>query len=108
MVPADVVASVSWPVGRVCGEALIEGDTMMGGSGMASFGMGGWWLLVVGGVVLLVVLLVRLLVAGRSGEPGGHAPARSAARRLLDERYARGELASEEYHERVRILGEGG
>lgn len=81
---------------------------MMGGSGMAGFGMGGWWLLMVTGVVLLVVLLVRLLVAGRSRGPGGDVPARSAARRLLDERYARGELTGEEYQERVRTLGEFG
>ena len=72
---------------------------------MMGFGMGGWWLLIVVGVVLLGVLVVRLLSAGRSGGGPGNLPARSDARRLLDERYARGELTSEEYQERVSNLG---
>ncbi|MBC7762305.1 MAG: SHOCT domain-containing protein, partial [Candidatus Saccharibacteria bacterium] len=32
----------------------------------------------------------------------------SEARRLLDERYARGELSTEEYQERLRVLGQSG
>ncbi|MGN6446450.1 DUF1707 domain-containing protein [Amnibacterium sp.] len=66
---------------------------------------GGWWLwgLVLVGVVLLVVLVVRV-VAARAGRPG--VTGRSAARRLLDERFARGELTTEEYEERVRALSE--
>jgi putative membrane protein len=78
---------------------------------MGTFGMGGawlFWLLIAVGAVLIVVLIVRLAGAGRGRaasqptETGG----RSVALRLLDERYARGELTSEEYQERVRTLGE--
>ena len=83
----------------------------MMGSG---FGMG-WmwlfWLLLVLGVILLVVVAVRALGGGVTwgsarrdvdGVPRG----RSRARQLLDERYARGELTTEEYRERLQALGE--
>jgi putative membrane protein len=80
-------------------------------------GMGGmWWywlfgLLVVLGITLLVVVLVRVLGGGtnRSGSPAGlGAPPAgpSQARRILDERYARGELSKEEYREHLQELGE--
>lgn len=75
---------------------------------MGGFGMGAtwlFWLLIVVGVVLVIVLIARVRSSGRRrGGPTG--AGRSAARRLLDERYARGELTSEEYQERVRTLGE--
>lgn len=71
----------------------------------------GWmWLLptllVVGVVAALVVLVVAVTrgVAGRgSPAPPAH---RSAARDILDQRYARGELTTEEYRERLHELGE--
>lgn len=84
--------------------------TVMGtGSGM------GWmwifWLLLIVGIVSVVVLAVRVLGGGtrRDGAPGGGAgrPSRSRAREMLDERYARGELTTEEYRERLTALGEG-
>lgn len=88
-----------------------EGDTMMGyGTGM------GWgWIfgaLVMVGVVLLVVLAVRAFGGGVSSHTSASGPAPSAprgagrARELLDERYARGELTTEEYQERLRALAE--
>ena len=83
------------------------------GTGM---GMGmGWmwlfWLLLVFGVVLLVGLAVRAIggrgTRGVGGERAADRPtARSRARELLDERYARGELTGEEYRERLQTLGE--
>ncbi|WP_344687796.1 SHOCT domain-containing protein [Blastococcus jejuensis] len=84
--------------------------------------MGGWgWLfgaLVLVGVVLLVVVAVRLLGGGSGGGAGGVAgggapgPApredpRARARALLDERYARGEIDTDEYRERRQALDEG-
>ena len=77
---------------------------------MNGIGMGGGWLfgvLIAVGVVLLIILLVRFLGGGVKrdgrGEPDARGPI--SARQLLDERYARGDLTTEEYRERIRILG---
>ncbi len=76
------------------------------------YGMGGmwlWWLfglLLIVGLVLLAVLVVRTLAGGTgSGPPNapGAAPP-NRAREILDERYARGEVSTEEYQERLRSL----
>jgi len=74
-------------------------------------GTGGWMffgVLMMVGVVLLVVVVVRVIAGGV--RRGTDEPARpwgrpgSQARQLLDERYARGELSTEEYQERLRVL----
>ncbi len=46
----------------------------------------------------------RRRASPRSGA-GGERTRHSAARRILDERYARGELDTKEYRERVQTLG---
>lgn len=56
--------------------------------------MAAWWVLLVAGIVWLV----RQLVGDRS------ASSSSNARRILDERFASGELGAEEYEERRRLL----
>lgn len=73
----------------------------------------GWmwlfWLLLISGIGLLAVVAARVLAGGVTGSAGGGGPApreRSRARQILDERYARGEIATEEYQERLRVLGE--
>lgn len=82
------------------------------------YGMGGWmwllWLLVLVGIVLLVVVLVRFLSG--SGTSPGDGPSRSGpavgppqtgssrARAILEERYARGEIDTAEYQERLGNL----
>ena len=81
-------------------------------------GGSGWmwifWLLLVVGVVLLAVLAVRLFGGGvrgsgpPPGEPGPAPLPESRARQVLDERYARGDLSTEEFEERRRALGDGG
>jgi len=62
------------------------------------------------GVALLVVVVVRVIAGGvwRSTDQPARPQGRpeSQARQLLDERYARGELSTEEYQERLRVLGE--
>ncbi|MDP3208717.1 MAG: SHOCT domain-containing protein [Rhodoglobus sp.] len=72
---------------------------------------GGWlfWVLIAVGAALLVVLLVRVLGGGVKGVDRGAQDARGAsrARQQLDERYARGDLTSEEYRERIRAMSEG-
>ena len=69
---------------------------MMWGNGFGWFGglmmLAVWVLFVVG-----VVWLVRSVTAGGGG-------AEPTARRVLDERFARGELSAEEYEERRRVL----
>lgn len=79
---------------------------MGGGFAMMLFGV-----LMVLGLVLLGVVLVRVLGGGLSGSlRGDKASARRgpeaerSAREVLDERYARGELSTEEYQERLHVL----
>ncbi|MGJ7439698.1 SHOCT domain-containing protein [Aquipuribacter sp. MA13-6] len=77
----------------------------------------GWvwvfWLLLVAGTLLLVFVLVKTLSRSSAGrEQGGSAPPPTGAgpqraREVLDERYARGEIDTQEYQERRRAL-EGG
>jgi len=76
----------------------------------------GWmwlfWALIVIGVVLLVVLTIRL-VRGGTSEPGrdahryDQAPGPLTARQILEQRYARGEIDTAEYKERLQTLDEG-
>lgn len=76
------------------------------------YGMAGWaWgfgVLVVIGVVILVIVLVRMLARPRTAPPqaAGMLPGgTSSPKQILDERYARGELTTEEYRERLSALG---
>ena len=81
------------------------------------FGMGGMWgfwlfgLLLLLGLALLVVLAVRAVGGGITRNANVQPRAsdrlesRSRAREILDERYARGELTTEEYRERLHTLG---
>jgi putative membrane protein len=89
----------------------------MGGFGSNMDSTWLFWLLLIVGIVLLVILAVRAFSGGitrpgTGGGPGaGRGPGRpgamgaSAARRILDERYAKGELSTEEYRERLEVLG---
>jgi putative membrane protein len=76
-----------------------------------NYGMTGWgWVfgvVVVVGVVILVVVLVRVLSNPRtvSAQPATQADAAKPPKQILDERYAKGELTTEEYRERLAALG---
>ena len=78
------------------------------GNGMGMGWMWLFWLLMIVGAVLLVVVVVRAVGGGmtRTGDAGAASPKRSRARQVLDERYARGELTTEEYRERLQTLGD--
>jgi len=69
---------------------------------------GGWmWLWGIAMMALLVVLIVWLVRIGSGATPGGTPTARDPgerAREILAERFARGELSTEEYRERVAEL----
>ena len=76
------------------------------------FGMAGMWLLgllLLAGVVLLVVVAVRAFGGGtnRSSRPERPPTSGDRAREVLDDRYARGELDTDEYRERLGSLGDG-
>ena len=63
--------------------------------------------LLLAGLTLLVVTAVRVLVGGVAGTPKRTAAehdSHGSARRVLDERYAAGELSTEEYRHRLRIM----
>jgi putative membrane protein len=71
-----------------------------------SWGIGAWWwmLLMAGfwiAVIVAIVLLVPSLAGG--GTRPGHDP-KTGARQILAERYAQGEIDSDEYAERLRTL----
>jgi putative membrane protein len=80
-----------------------------GGMGLGMGWMWVFWLLLIVGVVLLVAVAVRAVSGGVTRVDRGSAsmPRRSRAREVLDERYARGELTTEQYRERLQALGEG-
>ncbi len=80
------------------------GNGIARGSGMFFFG-----LLMLAGLILLVVVAVRVVgggvgVGGSDGSNRSQDPVESQAKRLLDERYARGELSTQEYQERLSVL----
>jgi putative membrane protein len=85
------------------------------GNGYGFTAMWGYGLLVTIGLVVLVVLAVRVLSGGIGGgsadqtgaRTGVADPGRGRARDILDERYARGELSTQEYEEQLRILAGG-
>jgi putative membrane protein len=76
----------------------------------------GFGLLALVGVAVLVYLVIRLSTKnGQSGpssptgpaSPAGPAsPDLTSARKILDERFARGELTPEQYREHIRVLAE--
>lgn len=62
-----------------------------------------WTLLLLAGIITLIVVAIIGLTRGFSS-PDARVGGRSKAREVLDERYARGELTTEEYHERLEEL----
>lgn len=70
--------------------------------------MGGWpmgwmWLwpvLVVAGLLIIGYVVVRLAQSPRQTRPSGSGSGGSAARQILDERFARGEIDEDEYRRR--------
>jgi putative membrane protein len=75
------------------------------GEHMSGWAWGWMW---VGGSVLLIVLLALVALAVvavvRSSRPPDPSSQTSRPQRILDERYARGELSTEEYRERQQAL----
>jgi putative membrane protein len=79
------------------------------GSGMAGFLPWFFGALIVLGIVLIGVVIVRAKGGGLSGQGSAGADHRTKngdARAIRDERYARGELTTEEYLQRLKGLKE--
>jgi putative membrane protein len=87
---------------------------------MMGYGNGGGWMWAFGGLMMFGVLVLIVVVVwavvtvtnrahrGPSGTDAGlaaDAGGRVRTRQILDERYARGELGTEEYTERLHTLG---
>lgn len=85
---------------------------MLGGYGMGYLGWGFGALIAVG-VIILVVVAIRLAIRPRSPMSGTTPDASTSLvagngpKQILDERYARGELTTAEYRERLSALGLG-
>lgn len=87
------------------------------GDGYGMSGMWGFWLfglLLLVGIGALIFFAVREgggigrgAGSGTSNDAGSQTPRRDTPREVLDHRYARGELDTEEYRERVRTLSDG-
>ncbi|MDN4643354.1 SHOCT domain-containing protein [Arthrobacter sp. PsM3] len=85
---------------------------MMGGYGSGMGWTWMFWLLLIVGVLLLAGLGIWFSAGRRRGGSAGSPDGRGAGlagsgdtpREILDERFARGELTAEEYHERLRTL----
>jgi putative membrane protein len=78
---------------------------MMWGDGVNPAWLWLYGLLSLGAVVVLIVWTVRYFRNDSdSSSPVGPRP--SDARRILDERFARGELTAEQYRQQVTELGE--
>ena len=68
-----------------------------------------WVVLLVAGLALLGYTAVRVLAGGLTDASEASAPpaSRSRARQILDERYAAGDLSTQEYEERRAVLARG-
>lgn len=70
----------------------------------------GFGLVAMAGVVALIYVIVRLLANKSGSEDTRPAPGGSdsgSAKRILEERFARGELTAEQFRDQLRVLDEG-
>lgn len=69
---------------------------------------GGWWMFIWGTLMMVAIIVFAVWVLRTATTPGRGDGASSdpldSARRILAERFARGELSSDEYQERVDQL----
>ena len=86
-----------------------EVTQMMWGNGSMGWSWG-FGLLAIAGVAVLIYVIVRFL-SNQSGSDDTRSAPRQAdsasARRILEERFARGELTAEQLRDQLRVLEEG-
>lgn len=72
-------------------------------SGMGMWGMGPWmWL---GWIVILGAIIWIVYAVTRKSTEGSHTMRELTSKEILEGRYARGEISSEEFEERKKVLG---
>lgn len=76
---------------------MMDGGSMMGWMWI-------WPVLIVAGLILVGFVVVRLVQGGSPSTPAASDPTSSPARRILDERFARGEIDEDEYRRRRDAL----
>ena len=80
----------------------------MMGWGSQGYGMGGFgWIAMIlfwGLIIIGIFLVIKHLTSGRSVNPP---PAESDPLQILKERYARGEIDTQEFEERKKMLEDG-
>lgn len=88
---------------------------MMFGYGYGMGWMWLWGLLTLVGILVLIFVIVRVTTGGiKRNETSRTIPTiagvveKRTPRQILDERYAKGELTTEEYRERLSVFGEDG
>ena len=83
-------------------------DAGWGGGMWGMHGWGGWWALAVMFGILLLVVAAAAVLAVSLGRPRQQEPpaeqGATGADRLLDERFARGEIDEQEYLHRRAVL----
>ncbi len=82
---------------------------MMWGNGSMGWSWG-FGLLAIAGVAVLIYVIVRFLSNKSGSNDTRSAPTQAdsaSARRILEERFARGELTAEQLRDQLRVLEEG-
>ena len=83
-----------------------------GNQGYGMWGLGGMIMMIFFWVILIIgaILIIRYFTAGHSGvaAPGGVISGERDPLEILKERYAKGEIDSQEFEERKRTLEDGG
>ncbi|MEX0657867.1 MAG: hypothetical protein WD080_01925 [Egibacteraceae bacterium] len=87
------------------GIVILAQRTEWGSHMMDGWGAGWMWAMSLFWMLLLVALVVGIVWAvTRTGRPPERPEGAGRAREILDERYARGEVSTEEYRERLDAL----
>lgn len=91
--------------GIVAVDAILAERAEWGGHMMDGWDVGWMWVMGLFWVLLLAALVGGVVwAATRTGRPPGQPDATRRAREILNERYARGEVSTEEYRERLDAL----
>lgn len=80
---------------------------MMGDDGWGEIMMGGGAMMIVFPLVFVALVIGSVWLIGRavgSGRPSGDSTGSDSALRILEERYARGEIDGDEFHQRRNVL----